>query len=129
MACDKDGRLAAGTSTGGTPKKMPGRVGDSPLIGAGTYADSEIGAVSCTGWGESIIKVVLAKTVVDRLEINGGNSQAAADHGIAQLARKVRGLGGVIVLNRQGVPAFAYNTPRMARAFMNAGLTTPVAGI
>ncbi len=129
VALDRHGTIVAGTSTGGTPKKMPGRVGDSPLIGAGTYADSAVGGVSCTGWGESIIKVVLAKTVVDRLEARPGDPKGAAAAGIDRLARKVQGLGGVIVLDRQGVPAFAYNTPRMARAFLHAGLAAPICGI
>ena len=129
VALDRHGNIVAGTSTGGTPKKMPGRVGDSPLIGAGTYADSACGGASCTGWGESIIKVVLAKTAVDAVEAHGGLVQRAADDAIARLARKVDGLGGVILLNARGEPAYAYNTPRMARAFMNETLSNIVAGI
>jgi beta-aspartyl-peptidase (threonine type) len=123
VAIDAAGVLAAGTSTGGTPNKYPGRVGDSPLIGCGTYADSEIGGVSCTGWGEAIIKVVLAKTIVGLLEVNGGDAQAAADEGIRRLEKKVEGFGGVIVLNSRGVPAFSYNTPRMARAFRTEAMS------
>ncbi len=129
VALDRQGNIVAGTSTGGTPKKMPGRVGDSPLIGAGTYADSACGGASCTGWGESIIKVVLAKTAIDALETHDGVVQKAADCAIARLARKVNGLGGVILLNTRGESAFAYNTPRMARAFMNETLPEIVAGI
>lgn len=123
IAIDANGVLAAGTSTGGTPNKYPGRVGDSPLIGCGTYADSAIGGVSCTGWGEAIIKVVLAKTIVGLLEVNGGNVQAAADEGIARLEKKAEGFGGVIVLNSKGEPAFSYNTPRMARAYRTASMS------
>jgi L-asparaginase / beta-aspartyl-peptidase len=123
VALDAAGVLAAGTSTGGTPNKYPGRVGDSPLIGCGTYADSGLGGVSCTGWGEAIIKVVLAKTIVGLLEVNGGNTQAAADEGIHRLETKVEGFGGVIVLNNQGVPAFSFNTPRMARAYRTAAMS------
>src|SRR2546425_11566078 len=67
VALDRYGSLIAGTSTGGTCCKMPGRVGDSPLIGCGCYADVEAGGVSCTGWGEAIMKIVMAKTAVDLL--------------------------------------------------------------
>jgi L-asparaginase / beta-aspartyl-peptidase len=123
VAIDAAGVLAAGTSTGGTPNKYPGRVGDSPMIGCGTYADSAIGGVSCTGWGEAIIKVVLAKTIVGLLEVNGGDAKAAADEGIDRLEKKVEGFGGVIVLNSRGIPAFSYNTPRMARAFRTAAMS------
>ncbi len=123
VALDGAGVLVAGTSTGGTPNKYPGRVGDSPMIGCGTYADSAIGGVSCTGWGEAIIKVVLAKTIVGLLEVNGGDTQAAADEGIYRLEKKVEGFGGVIVLNSQGIPAFSYNTPRMARAYRTSAMS------
>ncbi|HLP16844.1 MAG TPA: isoaspartyl peptidase/L-asparaginase [Bacteroidota bacterium] len=123
VAIDANGIMAAGTSTGGTPNKYPGRVGDSPLIGCGTYADSAVGGVSCTGWGEAIIKVVLAKSIVGLLEVNGGNVQAAADEGISRLEKKVEGFGGVIVLNSRGEPAFSYNTPRMARAYRTESMS------
>src|SRR6185503_5833435 len=65
VALDRRGRVGAATSTGGTQHKAPGRVGDSPIVGAGTYADDRAGAVSCTGWGEGILRVVLAKSAVD----------------------------------------------------------------
>ena len=126
VALDKDGTIASGTSTGGTPNKYPGRVGDSPLIGCGTYADSTIGGASCSGWGESIIKVVLAKTVIDLLETNGGNGAAAAEEGVARLERKADGFGGVIVLNKSGIPSVAYNTPRMARAYRTSAMKAEV---
>lgn len=123
VALDKHGTIVAGTSTGGTPNKYPGRVGDSPLIGCGTYADSSVGGVSCTGWGESIIKVALAKTVIDRLELNGYDADAAAQYGIDRLKSKVDGYGGVIVLNKFGKPSVAFNTPRMARAYRTSDMS------
>jgi len=126
VAIDKDGNIAAGTSTGGTPNKYPGRVGDSPLIGCGTYADSGVGGVSCTGWGEAIIKVALAKTVVDQMEVNGGDPLAAAKMGIDRLKKKADGFGGVIVLNKNGKHAVAFNTPRMARAFRTSEMSSDV---
>lgn len=126
IALDKDGNIVAGTSTGGTPNKYPGRVGDSPLIGCGTYADSTVGAVSCTGWGEAIIKVALAKTIVDQMEMNGDDPDAAAKIGIDKLKKKADGFGGVIVLNKNGKPAVAFNTPRMARAFRTSEMNADV---
>ncbi|MGA7160151.1 MAG: isoaspartyl peptidase/L-asparaginase [Bacteroidota bacterium] len=126
VAVDRNGVIASGTSTGGTPNKYPGRVGDSPLIGCGTYADSSVGGASCTGWGEAIIKVVLAKTLVDLMEYNGGDPAAAAKQSIQQLEKKADGFGGVIVLNKNGVPAVAFNTPRMARAYRTSEMNSDV---
>ena len=125
VALDERGNLCAGTSTGGTPNKHPGRIGDSPLIGCGTYCDNAVGGVSTTGWGEGMIKVVMAKTVVDLMDHNGGNAQDAAERGVAHLKQKVDGLGGVIALNRLGEFGVAYNTPRMARAYMSSGMHDP----
>lgn len=126
VALDEYGVIVSGTSTGGTPNKYPGRVGDSPLIGCGTYADSSVGGASCTGWGEAIIKVVLAKTVVDLMEYNGGEPLSAARQSIQRLERKADGYGGVIVLNKDGVPAAVYNTPRMARAYRTSEMISDV---
>lgn len=114
VAIDARGHLAAGTSTGGTCCKRAGRVGDSPLIGCGTYADQEAGGVSCTGWGEAIMKVVLAKTAVDQLRVSGANAQQVADDCIRLLATRTKGTGGLILLDREGNPAAAFNTPNMA---------------
>ncbi|HEY6192936.1 MAG TPA: isoaspartyl peptidase/L-asparaginase [Bacteroidota bacterium] len=125
VALDRDGTICVATSTGGTLNKYPGRVGDSPLIGCGSYADNAIGGVSTTGWGEAMIKVVMAKSVIDIMEANGGNAQAAADRGIELLKRKVDGDGGVIVLNARGEYGVAFNTPRMARAYMTSGMRVP----
>ena len=126
VAVDGNGVIASGTSTGGTPNKYPGRVGDSPLIGCGTYADSSVGGASCTGWGEAIIKVVLAKTVIDLMEYNGGDPAAAAKQAILRLEKKADGFGGVIVVNNSGVPAVAFNTPRMARAYRTSDMNSDV---
>jgi len=126
VAMDDKGNICAGTSTGGTLNKYPGRVGDSPLIGCGTYADNGAGGVSTTGWGEAIIKVVLAKTVIDLMEVTGARVQDAAERGIAILQRKVEGFGGVIVLNARGEIGIAYNTPHMARAYRTSGMDAPV---
>jgi beta-aspartyl-peptidase (threonine type) len=129
VAMDATGNIAAGTSTGGTLNKYPGRVGDSPLIGCGTYADCNVGGVSATGWGEAIIKVVLAKTIVDLMEQNGRDAQAAADKGILRLRTKAEGYGGVIVMNHQGRIGVAYNTPSMARAYMHSEMREPFVAV
>lgn len=113
VAVDDRGHVAAATSTGGTFGKRPGRVGDSPLIGAGNYADDRTGAASATGHGESIIKVVLAKFACDRLRIEAPTLAARA--AIAELER-VGGTGGIILASPSGALGFAFNTPRMSRA-------------
>lgn len=119
VALDDEGRLVAGTSTGGTLCKHPGRVGDSPLIGCGCYADSEAGAVSCTGLGEAVMRVVLAKTAVEYLRA-GATPEAAARAGTRLLADRGRGNGGLIVLGTDGTPGVAFTTSRMAYAYRDA---------
>lgn len=128
VALDSRGRVAAATSTGGTQDKARGRVGDSAIIGAGTYADGRGGAVSCTGHGESILRVTLARWAVDRL-VEGRTAQEAATGAVGELAR-VDGRGGLIVVDRRGGGGFAYNTPRMARGLASraAGLRVGVGG-
>jgi beta-aspartyl-peptidase (threonine type) len=119
VAIDSSGTIAAGTSTGGTPNKLAGRVGDSPLVGCGNYADSRTAGVSVTGWGESIMKVVLAKRVCDNVA-RGSLPYDAGIEGIEHLKARVDGLAGVIVLTRTGDMAHAYNTPHMAMASIDA---------
>ncbi len=125
VAFDRSGNICVGTSTGGTLNKFPGRVGDSPLIGCGSYAENAVGGVSTTGWGEGMIKIVLAKTIIDHMAANGNDPQEAAAHGIGLLREKVDGRGGVIVLNREGRPGVAFSTPRMAFALMNEEMSEP----
>ena len=127
VALDSKGRLAAGTSTGGTPFKQPGRVGDSPILGAGTYA-TEVCAVSSTGWGEAIMKAVMAKTVVDFVE-RGEPAQKAAEKSVEILEKRFSGYGGVIAVTKDGDYGTAYNTPRMARAVFSPEMSEPVAEI
>jgi len=128
VALDQWGDIAAGTSTGGSPNKHPGRVGDSALIGCGTYADNRRGGVSATGWGEGIIRLTLARTTVELLD--GCRTAAeAAQAAVAEMQARVGGLAGVIVVDAQGAVGYAFNTPRMARAYMNEGMSEPLAGI
>lgn len=125
VALDQFNHIAAGTSTGGIPLKLPGRVGDSPLIGAGTFADDFAGA-SATGWGESIMKTLLTKTVCDGVRL-GRNPQTASEEGIHQLKERAKGLGGVICISSDGKYGCSFNTPRMARAFWDADTRSVVA--
>jgi beta-aspartyl-peptidase (threonine type) len=120
VARDRAGHIAAGTSTGGTPNKLQGRVGDSPLIGCGCYADDLSAGASATGWGESIMKVVLSKAACDYSTL-GQAAQAAAERAIGMLADRAQGLGGLIVIDRSGQIRVAFNTPRMARAWLKNG--------
>ncbi|HVO57026.1 MAG TPA: isoaspartyl peptidase/L-asparaginase [Dongiaceae bacterium] len=118
VAIDSEGRLFAATSTGGTCCKLPGRVGDSPLIGCGCYADAECGGVSCTGYGEAIMKIVMAKTAADFLRTE--TPARAAQNAVSLLAARGKGTGGLILLDRQGMPGLAFNTPRMAHGYVAA---------
>jgi beta-aspartyl-peptidase (threonine type) len=118
-ARDANGHLAAATSTGGTMGKLPGRVGDSPLIGSGAYADDLAGAASATGNGESLMKIVISKTACD-LMTAGLTAQAAAEAVIQRLAQRTTGAGGLIVVDAQGRVGHAFNTPRMACAWVGA---------
>jgi len=141
VAMDRNGQLFAATSTGGTCCKLPGRVGDSPLIGCGCYADQEAGGVSCTGYGEAIMKIVMAKTAVDLLRHspNGNEIPAvlssqvtapqpaktesamdAARASVELLARRTHATGGLILLDRDGNPGWAFNTPRMSYGYVQS---------
>jgi beta-aspartyl-peptidase (threonine type) len=115
VALDSHGNIAAATSTGGTLNKTPGRLGDSSLIGCGCYADNDSAAVSTTGWGEPIMKLVLAKWTADRVA-TGNLPEWAAKEAMNYLQRRLQGMGGIIVLDAQGRFGIAHNTPRMAWA-------------
>jgi beta-aspartyl-peptidase (threonine type) len=116
VALDRDGNIAAATSTGGTLNKAPGRLGDSSLIGCGCYADNQSAAVSTTGWGEPIMKLVLAKWTADRISA-GNMPEWAANEAMNYLKQRVNGHGGIIVLDTRGHVGIAHNTPRMAFAY------------
>lgn len=114
-ARDARGRLAAATSTGGTAGKRPGRIGDSPVVGAGTYADDALAAVSCTGQGEAILRLTLARHAAD-LVGRGRSPLEAARAAVALLGRRAGGEGGLVLVGPDGDPAFAHDTPVMSRA-------------
>src|SRR6202789_2895482 len=119
VALDVRGNIAAGTSTGGTLNKAPGRVGDSSLIGCGCYADNLSAAVSLTGWGEPIMKLVLGKWAVDRVAA-GASPDEAAHEAIDYLFTRLGGHGGIILLGPDGRVGLAHNTPRMAWGFQTS---------
>jgi beta-aspartyl-peptidase (threonine type) len=120
VALDQHGNIAAGTSTGGTLNKAPGRVGDSSLIGCGCYADNLSAAVSTTGWGEPMMKLVLSKWAADRVE-EGLPPQDSAERALAYLKKRLNGHGGIILVDTRGRIGVAHNTPRMAWALMAEG--------
>jgi beta-aspartyl-peptidase (threonine type) len=115
VALDDGGNIAAATSTGGTLNKAPGRLGDSSLIGCGCYADNQTAAASTTGWGEPIMKLVLAKWAADRVA-TGSLPEWVAAEAINYLKDRVNGHGGMILLDGRGRLGIAHNTPRMAWA-------------
>ncbi|NNF17618.1 MAG: isoaspartyl peptidase/L-asparaginase [Gammaproteobacteria bacterium] len=116
VALDSAGNLAAGTSTGGMTAKRFGRVGDSPIIGAGTYANNDSCAVSSTGHGEFFIRHVVAYSICARMQFDGMSVQDAADDMILRELAQVQGSGGVIAMDARGNVAWPYNTASMIRA-------------
>src|ERR1700742_1973469 len=118
VALDAHGNIAAGTSTGGTLNKAPGRVGDSSLIGCGCYADNLSAAGSCTRWGDPIMKLVLAKWAADRVRA-GVPPDLSTQEAMVYLKTRLNGHGGMILLDRRGRFGIAHNTPRMAWAYKN----------
>ncbi|HEV8713715.1 MAG TPA: isoaspartyl peptidase/L-asparaginase family protein [Candidatus Binatia bacterium] len=117
VALDSAGHLAAATSTGGIFNKLPGRVGDSAVIGAGTYADDTLGAGSATGDGEAIIRTTLTRTALELLR-DGRDPTQAARLALDLLRKRTNGEGGLILLDPLGRIGYAYNTPAMSVAFL-----------
>ncbi|UYP45041.1 hypothetical protein NEF87_001326 [Candidatus Lokiarchaeum ossiferum] len=117
VCLDKSHNIAIAVSTGGTPFKRPGRVGDTPLWGSGGYVES-IGGVAATGYGEDLMRVMISRQSIDFIR-KGYSPQEAADLAITLLGEKVNGLGGIIILNEKGI-GFSFNTPRMAYAFRSS---------
>jgi beta-aspartyl-peptidase (threonine type) len=112
VARDSDGRLAVAVSTGGITGKLPGRIGDSPIPGAGFYADDRVGAVCGTGKGEAFIRLGLARLMVIELE-HGMDAAAVANGAVMMLGKLMKAAGGVIVIAREGAPQAAFNTTDM----------------
>lgn len=127
VACDSTGGLAAATSTGGIHNKYPGRVGDSPLVGCGFYAD-EYAAVSCTGDGEAFVRLLIAMRAA-QASAQGQSASQAARGVVELLGKKTEGKGGLIIIDQSGRIGLAHNSQHMAHAYMTAELAEPVAGI
>lgn len=121
IARDREGNLAAATSTGGIVNKRMGRVGDSPIVGAGVYADNETCAVSATGFGEDFMRSVISKTIADFIYMKGMNAQEATEAGIEYLVRKVKGRGGVIVIDKDGNCSSGFTTKKMIHGWIEHG--------
>jgi beta-aspartyl-peptidase (threonine type) len=126
VAVDADGHVAAATSTGGLTAKRWGRIGDSPLIGAGTYADDRACATSCTGSGEVFIRAVAAHEIAARVRLSKLNAIDAAASVIGEIG-DMGGKGGAITVGPDGTGGWAFNTPGMYRGIMRAGEAPRVA--
>lgn len=120
VALDMYGNLAAGTSTGGMTDKRFGRIGDSPIIGAGTYADNNTCAISCTGWGEYYIRLVMAKSISDRLEFAHQSLKDAADEMIMKKLPSLGGDGGLIAVDKNGNFVMSFDTEGMYRGYVKS---------
>jgi beta-aspartyl-peptidase (threonine type) len=131
VALDKNGSVAAATSTGGFPLKLPGRIGDSPLIGCGTYADDQAGACSATGVGEIAIRLALAKTVCNCME-NGKAAEQAVEQAIKLVNKRIRNTYnhmGLISVDTHGGIGAAHNSPNMCWAYVTPKMHGPIASL
>ena len=126
VAIDGEGRIAAAGSTGGTLNKRPGRVGDTPLPGAGLYADSRIGGVACTGWGEGIARLSMARAVLARIE-GGQDPEDAARELLTACWSRLGGTAGLLIVTPDSRLVTAWSTPRMARGWAHGGMETAAA--
>jgi beta-aspartyl-peptidase (threonine type) len=127
-AVDAHGHVAAATSTGGTMYKRPGRIGDTPIIGAGTYADDHEAAASSTGLGEAILKVTMARAACQRVR-DGSSPREAASAAVGLLRERAHGEGGIIVVGPDGRLGWAYNTARMSRALLRREMGSAKAAV
>ncbi len=127
VACDQAGNIAAATSTGGMTNKKFGRIGDSPVIGAGTYANNKTCGISCTGHGEMFLRAVAAHDVSCLIEYKGYSLQQACDEVVNKKLVGIGGEGGMIGVDKDGVPAMVFNSAGMYRAFKSSDGTTELA--
>ena len=119
VALDQNGNIAAGTSTGGMANKSFGRIGDSPIIGAGTYADNQTCGISCTGHGEFFIRYAVASDISARMQYKGISLADAAREVIQDRLLPIKGYGGIIGLDSKGNVVVEYNTTSMTRAWID----------
>jgi beta-aspartyl-peptidase (threonine type) len=131
VAIDTTGNVAAATSTGGFPLKLPGRIGDSPSIGCGTYADNQSGACSASGVGEVAMRLVLAKTVCNHME-NGKTAQEAVEGSVALIGKRLPGMYNemaLLAVDAHGRIGAAHSSPNLTWAYMGMELEHPVASL
>jgi beta-aspartyl-peptidase (threonine type) len=131
VALDRDGNVAAATSSGGVTLKFPGRIGDTPLIGCGNYADNEAGACSATGFGEIAMRLVLAKAVCDEMR-DGASAENAVENLIVLVNRRIRDTPnsmGLIAVDKNGGFGVAHNSKNICYAYMRTGMNTPFAAL
>ncbi len=129
VACDSAGRVAAAVSTGGLWLKLPGRVGDSAIPGAGIYADDRTGAVSATGIGEAIIRVALSRRATEAM-VGAATAQDGVEEGIRLVGERIGpDTAGLVGLDRFGRPGAAFNTEAMGRAYLGSGMDAPVVAV
>jgi len=121
LALDADGNFASAASTGGMAMKLPGRIGDTPLIGAGVYADNKSGSATVTGWGEVAVKLALSKSVCTMME-NGLSAPRAADRCVRMASRRLHGHAGIIAIDREGRIAAVHNTAYMPWAYSTSSM-------
>ena len=126
VALDAQGHIVAAASTGGVAGKLPGRVGDTPIAGAGFYAEDGVGGISCTGQGEAFIRLSVARRLAEALE-RGADVATAAGQVIALVGKRVSGEGGIIAINAAGRIGFAHNTRDMSYAYYQEGMSEPIA--
>ena len=117
VAIDSQGNVAAATSTGGRTGKYEGRIGDTPLVGCGTYADNRFGAVSSTGMGEDIMRFVLAKDIISRMELLGSSAQEATQVSLEEMRKRTQGTAGAITIDAQGGVGIYWTSEKMAWAY------------
>ena len=117
VALDTSSNIAAATSTGGITGKKIGRVGDSPVIGSGAFADNKIAGVSATGHGESILKVMLSRDIIEKIRF-GRSAEEAAKLSLEEMKKRVNGNGGVIIITNTGEVAYHFTTEKMAWAYI-----------
>ncbi|EDW00443.1 probable isoaspartyl peptidase/L-asparaginase GA20639 [Drosophila grimshawi] len=122
VAMDVSGHIVVGTSTGGITGKWPGRIGDTPLLGCGTYADNDIGGVSTTGHGETIMRYNLAQRIMGAIQHQGLTAQAAAEQECQQMTKRIGGTGGAIVIDHKGEVGISWSSRRMAWGYVRDGI-------
>lgn len=127
VAVDQNGNIAAATSTGGMTNKKYGRIGDSPIIGSGTYANNNTCGVSCTGHGEMFIRTVAAHTVSCLMEFKGYTLQQACEEVVLKNLVEIKGEGGMIAVDKDGNPAMVFNSAGMYRGFKSSDGSTDIA--